>query len=297
MMLFILVVSLPAGAQVVKIDSLSNWKKSFKAGLNLNQASFSSNWKGGGVNSIGYNALLNYRANYKKGKHSWDNEFDFLFGAVNNEGQGRRKTMDRIFIDTKYGRQLSPKWNTVISANLVSQFAKGYKYSTDSLGRTVSTLISDSFSPAFITAALGFEFHEGDWFKLRLSPMAPRVTLVNNPARFVTPDNPKPYGVDPAKNSRFEWLAFQMLAEFDKDIATNLHLKWRYLLFANYDTFEMKKVDHRLDIGLVAKVNKFVNVSLGGIMIYDYDQVHSAQFSEALSLGLLYTFQNYAEKK
>ena len=43
-------------AQIVKKDSTSNWLKVFKAGVNINQANFSSNWKAGGVNSFGFNA-------------------------------------------------------------------------------------------------------------------------------------------------------------------------------------------------------------------------------------------------
>src|SRR6188768_1873714 len=106
-----------ADAQVVKVDSLTNWKKGFKAGLNLNQASFSSNWKAGGVNSLGFNTLLNARANYSKDGHSWDNEIDLLYGSVNNEGQGYRKTNDRIFLDTKYGRAISEKWDLFAALN------------------------------------------------------------------------------------------------------------------------------------------------------------------------------------
>src|SRR5204863_9167577 len=115
-------------AQVVKIDSLGHWRKAFKVGLNLNQASFSSNWKAGGVNSIGFNTFLNFKANYKKGKVSWDNEFDLLYGMVNNQGQGYRKTLDRIYFDTKYGHALSDKWNMFVAVNFLTQFAKGYKY-------------------------------------------------------------------------------------------------------------------------------------------------------------------------
>ncbi|MEJ0033171.1 MAG: DUF3078 domain-containing protein [Bacteroidota bacterium] len=85
-------ISISAEAQVIKVDSLSNWRKSFKAGMNLNQAAFSGNWKAGGVNSFGFNALLNYKANYKKDKNSWDNEIDLLYGMINNSGQGYRKT-------------------------------------------------------------------------------------------------------------------------------------------------------------------------------------------------------------
>ncbi len=282
--------------QFVKVDSISNWRKSFKAGLNLNQASFSNNWKAGGVNSIGFTAFLNYKANFKKDKKSWDNEFDFLYGMVNNTGQGYRKTLDRIFIDTKYGSSLNEKWDVFLSANLQSQFDKGYKYGTDAAGLTTQTLISSAFSPTFITAALGFEYHPVSYFKLRLSPFAPRVTIVSDVKSLVTADNPTPYGVDPSENTRFEWLAFQMLAEFNKDIATNVNLKWRYVMFANYETFDLKTIDHRLDVTLTAKVNKFINVNLGSILLYDFDQDIGIQVSQAFSLGVLYTFQNYKDK-
>jgi len=175
-LIFALFISSAASAQIVHIDSLSNWKKAFKAGINLNQASFSGNWKAGGVNSFGFNALLNYKANYKKNKNSWDNEIDLLYGMVNNQGQGYRKTVDRIFVDTKYGRVLDSTWDFTASANLLSQFAKGYTYTKTDTTET-KTLVSDSFAPAFITMALGFEYHPTDYFKVRISPVAPRVTL------------------------------------------------------------------------------------------------------------------------
>lgn len=285
-----------ASSQVVKVDTLTHWKKAFKAGLNLNQASFSSNWKAGGINSIGFNAYLNYKANYKNGANSWDNEIDLLYGMVNNAGQGTRKTLDRIFLDTRYGRSITSKWDFSFSANLQSQFAEGFSYAKDAAGVEQATLISGAFAPAYITAALGFEYHPTDYFKLRLSPFSPRVTIVND-TRLFTTTNPTPYGVARGETTRFQWLAFQMLAEFNKDIAPNINLKWRYILFADYEKLELNRIDHRLDLNLTAKVNKFINVSFGGIAMYFYDQDKEIQISQALSLGVAYTFQNFQEKK
>jgi hypothetical protein len=119
---------------------------------------------------------------------------------------------------------------------------------------------------------------------------------VSDVKSLVTTDNPTPYGVDPSENTRLEWLAFQMLAEFNKDIATNVNLKWRYVMFANYETFDINTIDHRLDVTLTAKVNKFINVNLGSILLYDFDQDSGIQVSQAFSLGVLYTFQNYKDK-
>ncbi len=294
---FVSSISGELAAQFVKVDSTSNWKKRFRVGMNINQASFSSNWKAGGVNSLGFNTLLNYQANYKKDRNSWDNSIDLLYGMVNNQGQGYRKTLDRVYLDTKYGRSMTEKWDMFLSANFLSQFAKGYSYSKDVNGLEVATLISDVFAPAFVTTAWGMEYHPVDYFKIRFAPFAPRVTIVKDVDRFVTVDNPTPYGVNPGENARYEWLAFQMLAEFNKDIAPNVNLKWRYVMFANYETLELKKIDHRLEAAFSAKVTKFINVSIGSMLIYDYDQDLGAQISQAFSLGMLYSIQNFEEKK
>lgn len=267
------------------------WKKKLNFSLNLNQASFSSNWKAGGINAFGFNTLFNYKANYKQDKASWDNDIDMAFGFVNNSGLGYRKTIDRIYLDTKYGYDLSKYWALFSSLNLITQFSKGYNY-TDVDN---AELISDFFAPAFITGALGFEYHPVDYFKVRIAPLAPRITIVQNPTRFTKTVGPKPYGVDSTENIRFEWLAFQLMAELDKKIYENVNLKWRYMMFANYETLEARRIDHRMDLDLIAKVGKYINVSLGGILLYDYDQDNKVQLSQVFSLGFLYTFQNYTE--
>lgn len=274
-------------------DTTTYWKKKLTFSVNLNQAAFSSNWKAGGINSIGLNSLFNYKANYLKDGHSWDNEIDLTFGFVNNSGQGYRKTVDRIFLDTKYGKALTKKWDLFTALNFLSQFTKGYKYNDDN----TSILISDAFAPAFITSAWGVEYHPVEYFKVRISPIAPRITIVQNPTRFTKSVDPKPYGVDSTKTVRYEWLSFQLFAEFNKDIAPNINLKWRYIMYANYQTLSLQTIDHRIDLNLTAKVNKWVNVGLGGILVYDYDQDSGVQLSQALTLGFLYTFQNYKDEE
>ena len=294
---FILTFAISAQAQVINLDTTSHWKKAFKSGLNINQASFSSNWKAGGVNSIGFNTFLGYRANFKKDAQSWDNEIDFQYGMVNNAGQGYRKTLDRAYLDTKYGHAISKKWDLFVALNFLSQFAKGYKYEKDAAGLEQSFLISDMLAPAFVTSSWGLEYHPVDYFKIRFAPFAPRLTIVrHNDGRYVAVDSIKPYGVEVGKETRFEWLAFQMLAELNKDIAKNINLKLRYMMFANYETLELKTIDHRVDLNLTAKVNQFINVSIGGILLYDFDQDPGAQVSQAFSLGVLYAVQNYKDK-
>lgn len=273
-------------------DSLA-WKRKINLALNFNQASFSSNWKGGGINSVGFNGLFNYKANYKEGRRGWDNEMDLAFGFVNNSGQGYRKTIDRLFVDTKYGYDLNKNWAIFSSLNFLSQFYKGYNYADDD----TKVLISDFLAPAFVTSAWGFEYHPVEYFKVRIAPFAPRLTIVQDPRRFTKSVGPEPYGVDSTETTRFEFLAAQIQADFNKEVIKNVNLKWRYMMFLNYETFEPKTVDHRVDLDIMMKVNKYINVGLGGIFLYDYDQDSDAQFSQVFSLGFVYAFQNFEEPK
>lgn len=291
-LLFLLLYALPILVFGQNPDSL-RWKKKFNFAVNFNQAAFSSNWKAGGVNSLGFNSLLNYKANYKQGRASWDNDIDMAYGFVNNAGQGTRKSVDRIYLDTKYGYDLSKNWGLFTSLTFLSQFGNGYNYGDDG----TKSLISDFLAPAFITSSWGLEYHPVEYFKVRISPFSPRITIVREPTRFTKTVGPEPYGVDSTKTARFEWLSAQVMAEFNKEIATNINMKWRYVMYANYETFALKTFDHRFDIDIVAKVNRYINVTLGGILLYDYDQDSEVQLSQVFSFGFLYTFQNYDEPK
>ena len=273
------------------------WRKSGKTGLGLNESLLSSNWRGGGVNTIGFNALANLRANRKSGVHSFDNEADFLFAFSQTKGLGYRKGQDRLYLDTKYGRALSAKWDLFASLNLLTQFAPGYKYDKDPAGQDRARLTSDFFAPGFITAAYGFEYHPAPYFHLRLAPFAPRLTVVNRADRFVAALGDAPYGVRPGHSTRFEVLALQVLAELDKNLSPNVNLKARYVLFANYEHLNFQEIDHRLDLGLTAKVAKYVNVSLNGIALYDFDQDSNIQYSQGLTIGIAYAFQNFVDEK
>ncbi|SDJ91041.1 Protein of unknown function [Catalinimonas alkaloidigena] len=258
------------------------WKRSLKIGLNFNQAAFSSNWKAGGVNSIALGSLFQTTANYEKDKVSWNNIVDLQFGVVRNQGQGVRKTADLLFLDTKVGRNLSEKWDLFAAVNFISQFAAGYKYPANEPRQK----ISDFLAPAFLTAAWGFDYKPVDYFHIRFSPFAPRLTIVNDTSLYR--NVPQNYGVEVGEKTRMEWLATQILAELDKNLADNLNLKARYLLFANLETFGFKTIDHRLDVALSAKITKYIDVSLTGIILYDSDQDANIQASQTLALGLLY---------
>jgi hypothetical protein len=273
-------------AQAAAVTDTSYWRTSLKAGVNLNEAVISNNWKGGGATSLGLSTLFNGQAHYLRGPQSWDNEADFLYAGQYTRGQGYRKTNDRLWLDTKYGHALSPKWDAFASLNLLSQFAPGYDYSGE-----VPRLVSAFLAPAYLTNAYGLEFHPNRRFSLRLSPFAPRLTIVRELGRFQTLPTDVVYGVNPGHTTRWEILAAQVLASLDQPLGPNANFKARYLLFTNYGMFRLREINQRLDLTLTAKVYGLLSVNFQSTVLYQYDQDSDLQFSQGLGLGLLLTRQ------
>ncbi len=266
------------------------WCYSLKSGLNFSQTSFSDNWAGGGVGSVAIVSYFSGTALYSKNKITWSNELQMLYGIINQENLDTRKTTDRLFFDSKLGYALSKKWNYYASLSFLSQFAPGYQFNDDNS----RDKISDFFAPAFITSSWGLEYTPNDWFWLRIGPFSPRITIVTDDSLFV--NIPENYGVPIGENIRYEWLAFQLTAQIDKDIGDNLNIKSRYNLFANYEEFSIDKFDHFVELIATSQVTKFIDVSLAINLIYDKDQDNDIQSSQLFGIGLLYKIGTKDEK-
>ncbi|GAB3246268.1 DUF3078 domain-containing protein [Larkinella harenae] len=270
--------------KVIPIDTVY-WKRSAQFGINLNQGSFSSNWKGGGVNSVALGSFFNARSDYMQRRFNWTGEVQLQYGIVKNQGQTSRKNVDRLFLDTKVGHRLSEKWLAFGNINFLSQFAPGYRYEDVAGGGERNVLISTFLAPGFLTESIGLEYKPVTYFNLQFGLGTIRQTFVVDDN--ITVGEPTRYGVAPGKTVRNEF-AFQLIANYDRNIMDNLNLKARYQLFANYAT--LNAIDHRLDIALTAKINKYVNVNLTGIVLYDKDQDDAIQYSQGLAIGFLYSF-------
>ncbi|MCH7402052.1 DUF3078 domain-containing protein [Belliella kenyensis] len=292
--IYVFALAMVCNVQAQTLDSLASelvkdttyWQSEFSAGLNFNQAAFSGNWKAGGVNSVAFGTLVTGKANYAKGKWSWDNQAELIYGIVKNEGQEFRKSNDRIFFDSKIGYKTGGSWSYFSSVNFLTQFSDGFEYGP----ADQTTLISGFFSPAFLTTAFGMEYKPNKEFALRIAPFSPRFTFVTDPN--VSTNVPNNYGVPIGQTVRTEWLALQLFATYDKDITDNLSIKTRYQMFANYETLAFKTIDHRLDLMLIAKITRFVDVTFTSINVYDIDMDPGIQYSQALALGILYKVSN-----
>lgn len=263
------------------------WRHSLQAGLNFNQNSFNDNWIGGGVNSISVGSLFNYVLQFEDESSAWRNELDLRYGVAKNENESYKKTSDRLFFDSKYGYKLSDKWRMYSSLNFQTQFAAGYEYNEDGVR---SAKISDFMAPAYLTSSWGVEYQPVEYFWLRIGPFSPRITFV------LDEELQGNFGVDPGESVRYEWAAFQLVSELNRNLRENLNVKARYEFFANYAELGFDKFDHRLEFAFTSAVTRLVNVNLGTIFLYDIDQVDGLQVSQTLSVGLLYAISTLKDK-
>lgn len=275
-------VTIPLSALDLRVIYWRHWS-SF--GINANQASFSENWQGGGVNSISGSALITHKSDYTRNNFNFVTEVGLEYGKVKNKEQLPRKNRDRIFWDNKLSLKISKNWSLFTSFTFESQFDVGYSYGRDSEGRdSITGIISNFMAPGYLTESLGIEYKPDNTFSVRFGTGTARQTLVFDDRIPLNRDGQR-FGVDEGKHFRND-LAFQLTANLDRNLAPNLNLKSRYNLFANYE--ELSDPAHRLDATLTASVTRLVNVTLSGILLYDSRQHDDVQISQTLALGLRY---------
>ncbi|WP_461115590.1 DUF3078 domain-containing protein [Spirosoma jeollabukense] len=283
----------------VKPDT-SYWQRSFSGGVSFNQTSF-SNWSGGGVNSMALGGVIAARALYEKGKTSWDNTADLQLGYVSQLGTSR-KSADQIIIISVFGHKIASKWDLFISGTFNTFFAPGYRY--DKLPADQTRLrVSNFFSPAQLTLSAGIAYKPNDWFSLRMSPIAPRVTFlsdqrvrvsVNSAGIYVPDPTATVYGVAQGQSTRTEWLAFQLQTVINRNLTDNISLNARYQLFTEYS--HLDNINHRLDLLLTAKINRYLNTTFGLIALYNKDFSSSLQIQQTLAIGLVYNLSSFKKK-
>jgi hypothetical protein len=266
---------------------INYWKTSTTVGINLNQAAFSNNWNNGGVNSLSLAGLINYKAEYVKENYSYTSEVILNYGKVRNKNQLEKKTVDRIFWDNKAAIQLSENWYFFGSLNFESQFDNGYAYGPDSTGQEERTLISKFMSPGYLTESLGFEYRPSKFFSTRIGTGTARQTFVLDTTLYKTRPDGSNFGV-PIGSTFNNELAFQVVSNFEKEIFENVNLKARYMVFVPYDRIAF--TNHRLDVEVRAKVNRFMNVTVTGVGLYDRNTAPKIQGSQTLALGLMFVF-------
>jgi len=261
------------------------WRHWSSFGINANQASFSENWTGGGVNSISVGALIDHKSEYRRNNTSFTTQLNLQYGKQKNKDQLPRKNNDRIFWDNILSFKISKNWSVYTSVRFESQFDAGYSYKPVDGREEVDTIISNFMAPGRLTENLGIEYKPDNTFSLRFGTGAAMQTFVLDD-RLVTREGENlRFGVENGKRFRND-LAFDLTAVLDRNLTNTLHIFSRYNLFAGYK--DLSDPRHDLEVRLTARVTRIVNVTLNGRLIYNSVDDPRVQTSQMLALGLLF---------
>ncbi len=268
--------------------SNKNWKTGGIFNINVAQGSL-SNWAAGGDKfSLAINSNLNLNAHYKKDRRYWDNLLNLNLGFMNTTSLGTRKNDDRIDFLTKYGHQVSPKWNLGLLFNFRSQMLKGFTYDSD----TTKTLTSKFMAPGYFLVSPGLEFKPDDHFSAFVSPVTARLTVVADD----TLSAHGAYGVDTLKHFKTEVGAFASLI-YNKAFNKVFSYNGRLDLYSNY-LHNPQNVDLFFTNLLAMKIGKAFAVTYNLDLIYDDDvrlfgpekKSPALQVKSIFGVGIMYKF-------
>lgn len=282
-------VAQPMDREGIDNDTAKAWTTSGFASLNISQASF-TNWAAGGQNSVGFNAFLNYKADYKHKHHSWKNNLDVAYGfQFLGKGSDAQftKTDDRIEYTTSYGYAIAKHWDLTLLLNLRTQMTNGYNYPDD------STVISKIMAPGYMVAGIGVNYVPANYFMVYMSPSAGRFTFVLDKKL----SDAGAFGVTPGQKYKAEFGPY-IRAVFAKDLIKNVNLNTNLELFTDYFG-AFGNIDVNWNLLLTLKVNKWLAASIATQLIYDDDIMITdkdgnigprTQFKEVIGVGLTYKF-------
>lgn len=273
----------------------SNWKLKAIYGVNGTQSSF-VNWNAGGRNNISLLGYVAASAKYEKNKIKWDNDLGAALGGMQfldaSAGNDLQKTDDRFELASNFGYKLKEHFFLSILGSFRTQFIEGF----DANGFRTSTFMA----PGYVNLSLGIDYTPNDNFSAFLSPVASKMTFVNDPILSAVGS----FGVDAGETFRGEFGAYFKM-KYNKTLAKNIEMKSKLELFSNY-LENPGNIDVNAEVLFSFKVNNWFSASLLWNLIYDDDiritdsngnTGPRTQFKSVLGLGVSYTMKNFIDKK
>jgi hypothetical protein len=263
---------------IIISDTLNGWDYSWVGGLNGSQASY-SNWSQGGVNTISVTSSTVFDALYRNGRYGYGLSTNLKYGKARIAGDGARKTDDRIAINNKFSyRFADERWNAFANINFSTQFDQGFDY--DVADDEDGILISEFFAPAYFTQIAGIGYVPNDYFTADAG-LAMKQTVVLNDSLSTR------YGLNTGDNFRFE-PGYALGVGFEKEIFKNLELISSLETFTNLQR-HIDRTDITFTNELIGTINKFLNMSLQFVVVYNDDFSKQAQIKQVLSAGLSFS--------
>ncbi len=255
-----------------KKDTL--WTPKGVVGINLSQVAF-TNWSQGGQNSLAFTFFSNFGIDYIGDPWKWRNNLSFAYGRTKLGKEGYRTNDNEIFFESTLIYNVGWAASPYAGVTARSPVSKGFDYSINP-----AVQIVNSFDPLYLTEGLGFIYDQIPNFSTRLG-VGFKQTITDKFTSYS--DDPMTSKIEKFKNetgiesvSEYKWL-------FMENMTYSTYLR----LFGSFE--DLAVWDVRWDNMITAKVNDYINVNFGVLVIYDVNETLKTQVKEALQLGISYT--------
>lgn len=257
-----------------KDSSITGWTPKAIAGLNISQLAL-SNWTQGGDNSLTWSITGNVGYDYKSSEWNFTNNLKLAYGRTKLGGQDFRTNDNEFYMESvlfkNVGWVVAPYFSNIVRTTV----APGYNYQNNT-----AVQIANFFDPGYVSQSVGFTYDKLYGFKTRLGVAVQEV--FTNHFRQYSDD------ITTTKKEAFKLeTGFQSVTSGQAQIAENLLLNSSLTLFTRFESLDVWDV--RWDNSIIAKVNSWLNVNIGFLLIYQKDQSPTAQMKQALQLGIVYS--------
>jgi hypothetical protein len=287
-------------AAVAEPDTFG-WKNSLVAGVTFSQSAF-SNWTAGGTNSLAWTGSLRGAFLQREPRFDWRHTGNFEYGAVRLEGEGYRKSVDLIELETLYTRKIKAFVEPYASAWLKTQFVTGRNFDavpdTASDGDLIFPATSDFADPLFLAQSVGVS-------KTIIAPDELRTrggftiheTITDVHRGYAIQDDGMELTFDECKRNpacdktKIE-PGLESITEYAKKLAETTALTSRLSLFYAFNQADELDVNWRSD--LTIKALEFLSVNFGIELLFDEDVIDRLQTKQVLGIGVSYALLEVA---
>jgi Protein of unknown function (DUF3078) len=256
-----------------KKDTL--WTPKGVVGVNLSQVAF-TNWAQGGQNSLAFTFFSNFGIHYIGDPWKWRNNLRFAYGRTKLGSDGYRTNDNEIFFESTLIYNVGWAVSPYAGVTARTSVTKGFNYDENPAAQIV-----DIFDPLYLTEGLGFIYDQIPNFSSRLG-IGFKQTIADKFAASYS-DDPKTTELEKFKNET----GIESVTEYSWSFMENMNYSTYLRLFGRFE--DLSVWDVRWDNVITAKVNDYINVNFGVLVVYDVNETLKTQVKEALQLGISYT--------
>lgn len=272
---FILLTAITINAQNLPDSLLNKWTPKGITGINVSQVAF-NDWAQGGDNSITWIFNSELGLSYYTKTYSFLNKLKLAYGRTKLGSETYRTNDNELYLENMLSYFVGWAVEPFISNTIRSTLSAGYDYKANPVVQT-----ADFFDPGYITQSIGFAYSRNKNITTRLG-LAFQETITN---RY------RKYSDDPDTKDKTEAFKFETGLESVTDgnvaLDENLLFLTKLRLFTRFN--HLDTWDVLWDNTIVAQVNKYINVKLNVITMYEKSLSPKTQLKEALLLGFTYT--------